>query len=413
MNGTPGLVMIVDYADRWRPTNLTWLFKNALLHRVGVPVRVLMVARNPEAWPAVRAILDACQAVVSTQALPSLIRESGERAGMFAAARDSFAAVYGLAGTHRIEPPGQLGEEEFGLTLTVHMAALVAVDSCATGDRPPPDVAGLTIYLLDREQLHWARLYGDRAAADSPGGMSFRTPPEVMNRAVFTAVLTGPLHPDDAGTLLEKLELPDSRQVLADQAICYPSVAPGRGTVLEPLYPDRLAEDFLALTMPGHTAGYPAQPWAGLVVARLLERHGHEHEPVAWTPRAMTFLAAAAQRWPHLGTGYLYPLLLGDPQLAIDAGNAALTAIADLPDLTMAVLEAVEARFPDHRHVDLDTGMAALTTRLADQPRRRKPRLGTTRPHPERPGRPPVPRWLSPRGRDRRPGRRGGLAAAG
>jgi hypothetical protein len=36
------------------------------------------------------------------------------------------------------------------------------------------------------------------------------------------------------------------------------------------------------------------------------------------------------------------------------------------------VLEAIEVRFPGHRHIDLDTGMAVVTARLA------KHRLTTT-----------------------------------
>lgn len=43
-----------------------------------------------------------------------------------------------------------------------------------------------------------------------------------------------------------------------------------RGTVLEPLTPDRLAEDFVALTLPGHTADYPAYDWAPTALNALL-----------------------------------------------------------------------------------------------------------------------------------------------
>jgi hypothetical protein len=367
LDGATGLLVIADYADRWLPTNLTWLLRNALLHRPGVATRVLMVARTVDAWPAVNAILETYQARTSSHRLPALPRDSGERVSMFIAARDSFAAIYGLPDADGIEQPGPLDDAEFGLTLTVHMAALAAVDSLATGARPPSGVAGLTIYLLDREQLHWGRLYADGAAAEAAEGTAYRTPPAVMNQAVFIAALAGPLRVDDAVVVLERLGLPDPGQVLADQAVCYPAADRRHGAVLEPLYPDRLAEDFLALTMTGHTADYPAQPWAGPTVTTLLERRGDQGDPAAWTPRAVTFLASAGQRWPHLGTGYLYPLLLGDPQLAIDAGNLALTAIADLPAPPTALLEAIEARFPENRHVDLDTGIAALATRLADQ----------------------------------------------
>ena len=33
LDGAAGLLVVVDYADRWRVTSLTWLFKNSLLQR--------------------------------------------------------------------------------------------------------------------------------------------------------------------------------------------------------------------------------------------------------------------------------------------------------------------------------------------------------------------------------------------
>ena len=80
----------------------------------------------------------------------------------------------------------------------------------------------------------------------------------------------------------------------------------------------------------------------------------------------ITFLAAAAQRWPHLCESHLYPLVRNDRQLIMQAGSAALTSLATLPDVDFTVLEALDARFPEQRHIDLDTGIAALTTRLAE-----------------------------------------------
>jgi len=216
-----GVLVIVDYADRWLLTNLTWLLKNALLHRGGVPTRVLLVARTADGWPAVRGILDTHQAGTSSRLLPALAAEGDERTGMFAIARDSFAALYQVPSAAEIEAPGPLDDPEFGLTLAVHMAALVAVDARVSGDRPPADMAGLTMYLLDREQLHWRRLYGDHA--DRPdAGHTYRTAPEVMKQAVFTAAITGTV-PRGVGTaLLTNLGLADPEQVLDDHAVCYP-----------------------------------------------------------------------------------------------------------------------------------------------------------------------------------------------
>ncbi|MER7707108.1 tetratricopeptide repeat protein [Kitasatospora sp. NPDC097605] len=385
-DGTAGLLLIVDYAERWLTTSLTWLLKNALLHRTGVTTRVLMLGRTMNELPQLRGILDTYQADVSVQPLEALPPGGEGRGAMFAAARDAFAGIYRLRDAAVIQPPPTLEGAEFGLTLAVHMAALVAVDvhtavteagtdagpgtGAAAESAPravvPTDRPGLTMYLLDRERLHWARLYGDGANAGQDGN-GFRTPPEVMNRTVYAAVLTGTLSRTAGTTVLGRLRVADAPEVLDDHTSCYPPAEPGADQVLEPLYPDRLAEDFLALTMPGHRFAYPDQPWAAADASALLERSGAgpgaAPAPVPWTARAVTFLLSAAQHWKHLGPRYLYPLLLTDPRLAVDAGSAALTVLAGLPDV-VAVLEAVEAHFPEGQHTDLDPGIAAVTAVL-------------------------------------------------
>ena len=175
LDGAAGVLIVVDYADRWPLASLTWLFKNAILHRPGVPARLLLAARTADGWPAVRAILDAHQADVSSQFLEALPSDTGERASTYSAALRSFAEVYELPGDLPADSPIPLDDPEAGLTLALHMAALVAVDAFVTGQRPARDMAGLTLYLLDREQLHWARLYKDGEAG------SYRTSPGVMN----------------------------------------------------------------------------------------------------------------------------------------------------------------------------------------------------------------------------------------
>ncbi|MEV7174687.1 tetratricopeptide repeat protein [Streptomyces sp. NPDC093224] len=396
-DGTAGLLLIVDYADRWLTTNLTWLLKNALLHRNGVTTRVLMLGRTMNELPQLRGILDTYQADVSVQPLEALPPGGEGRGAMFAAARDAFADIYQFSDAAVIQPPPTLQGAEFGLTLAVHMAALVAVDIHApdTDSSPVPDASseteataestpraevptdrpGLTMYLLDRERLHWARLYADGANAGQDGN-GFGTPPEIMNRTVYAAVLTGTLSRTAGTTVLGRLRVPDAAEVLDDHTSCYPPAEPGADQVLEPLYPDRLAEDFLALTMPGHRFAYPDQPWAAADTSALLERS--DGGPAApWSARAVTFLLSAAQHWKHLGPQYLHPLLLTDPRLAVDAGSAALTVLADLPDV-VPVLEAVEAHFPEGRHTDLDPGIAAVTATLTAH------RLGLTRDPAER-----------------------------
>jgi tetratricopeptide (TPR) repeat protein len=362
LGDTTGLLMIVDYADRWPLTHLTWLFSNAMLHQVGLPTRVLLIARSADGWPAVQAALANHQAGMTTHFLEALTDERG-RAGMFTAARDSFATRYDLDAATAVGPPGPLDDPDMGLTLAVHMAALVAVDAHVHGQRPPQGMPGLTIYLLNREHLHWAILYGDNAHELNPADRTYQTPPAAMNRVVFTAALTGAVTRSAGKAIIEGLKVgPDPDQVLTDHSICYPAAESTGLTVLEPLYPDRLAEDFLALTLPGHPADYPAQRWAPGTATALITR-GDTGTPPAHVTRALIFLAAAAapDRWRHVAA-HLNTVLANDPALAIDAGSAALTALTGAVDIS--VLEAIEPLLPHGRHLDLDVGAAAVSTTL-------------------------------------------------
>ncbi|MFI0779334.1 ATP-binding protein [Streptomyces sp. NPDC021212] len=349
LESATGLLMIVDYADRWPPSHLAWLFSNALLHRQ-IPTRLLLLARSVKAWPAVRASLEHMQSDAVDLPLQPLTDQAGrsDRDRMFTVARDCFAAGYGVADAV-IGPPSSLHRPEFGLVLALHIAALATVDAHVHGDRPPEDMAHLSSYLLDRERKHWTQLHTNQYE-----GLDFRTSPSVMSRTVFTAALSGATTHPKGASLLSALHLDSTDRVLADHAMCYPPTE--TGTVLEPLYPDRLAEDFLALALPGHSVtGYSAESWAPSTVEALTRRDANG-EPPEHILRALTFLTAAAApgRWPHVST-HLRAILRADPTLAVTAGSAVLTALADI-DLDSGLLEAVEASFPEDRHTDLDNG---------------------------------------------------------
>lgn len=359
LNDLRGVLLIVDYADRWPASQLASLFTNALLHQ-HVPARLLLIARTADAWPAVRVSLEAHQADCSDQVLAPLPDQPNGRQRMFTVARDAFAGHYRISDPSVIQPPRTLGDADFGLTLTVHMAALAAVDAAARGVAAPTDMAGLTAYLLDRERQHWTRLYENHAE-----GPEFGTAPATMGRAVFAAALTGAVSHSEGTAILTRLGIDgDIARILADQAACYPSAPPADAAVLEPLHPDRLAEDYLALTLPGHDISYPPDRWSETVPASLLISAGDTPDP-RYTPRALTFLTAAAARWPHIGGGHLYPLLRSDPGLAVRGGSAVLTALADLPAVPADLLAAIAARFPEEGQADLDVGIAAVTRRLA------------------------------------------------
>jgi tetratricopeptide (TPR) repeat protein len=252
-------------------------------------------------------------------------------------------------------------EEDYARVLTVHMAALVAVDATRGGRRVPTDAVGLSSYLLDREHAYWQHLHTYRA--------EHTTPPRVMSRAVFLATLTRPLLRERAVGVLRDVELASSAetrgQIIDDHSACYPP--DDTDTVFEPLYPDRLGEDFLALQLPGHAlASYTPDGWSADTLPRLLtaaEEPGADAAP-QHIRNAVTVLIEAARRWPHLAVGHLYPLLRTRPDLAIAAGGAALSTLAAVDDLDMTVLEAIEPLLPNSRHVDPDIGAAAITQRL-------------------------------------------------
>ncbi|MEU8781137.1 ATP-binding protein [Streptomyces sp. NPDC048637] len=358
-DGACGMLLVVDYADRWPVSHLTWLFSNRLLTG-SVPTRLLLLARSSTAWPAVRSALEDVMADTRNQELSPLGAPGGDpraRSAMFAAARDCFAARYGVADPAVIAPPKGLERPEFGLVLAVHMAALVAVDAHVRGEQAPNDLAGLSAYLLNRERRHWTRLWENRLE-----GLDFSTAPSDMNRVVFTAALTGAVSPEDGGALLARTGLERPLRLLTDHGTCYPAAEPG--AVLEPLYPDRLAEDFLALSLDGHrVTGYPAAPWAAPTARTLSARDPDGAVPPSVT-RGLTFLAAAAApgRWPHIA-GHLEKILRQDPSVAVAAGSAALTALAETT-LPASVLVSVEACFPEFGQLDLDAGIATFTARL-------------------------------------------------
>ncbi|MGS2642900.1 hypothetical protein [Streptosporangium sp. LJ11] len=395
--GHTGLLVLVDYADRWPLSHLTVLFSNRMFQQA--PCRVLLLARTAQPWPAVRAALTglAITAETGSQRLSPHHEARSEREYMFAAARDAFAARYQVDPA-RIGFP-DLSHSDFGLTLAVHMAALVAVDASVRREPSPTGLAGLSAYLLDRERRHWAVLYAGGAE-----GLSFRTPPEVMSRTVVTSVLTGPLRYEVAAEILRRVGAGEAA-ALQDHTVCYPPF--DEETVLEPLRPDRLAEDFLALALPGHDIdGHPPDPWAADAVGRLIgltlgtelvgafgvqgeiERVRRERADLPgpdfhlhsdldswslpyvpespWQRSAMTILVETAARWPHVARGCLYPLLLARPDLPVRAGGMVLGALADFPDLDPGLLARIAARLPHGRHADLDHAMAAVSQRLHD-----------------------------------------------
>ncbi|MGO4425338.1 hypothetical protein AB4Z54_43300, partial [Streptomyces sp. MCAF7] len=193
----PGLVVIVDYAERWPLEDLITLVRQ---HRDAArdKLRILLLARPAGTWWQGLAhqftkldILD-----VDALRLEGLPDTPGVRADMYVAARDRFAEIFTHARPARIGMP-DLDDPMFALTLTVHMRALVDVDAASRRKTPPigGGQASLSSYLLDREHDHW-RSFHDQ------GRGPLRTTEQTMGRAVYVATLTGALPPADAAAAL-------------------------------------------------------------------------------------------------------------------------------------------------------------------------------------------------------------------
>ncbi|MGH3812125.1 MAG: hypothetical protein ACRDUV_06675 [Pseudonocardiaceae bacterium] len=103
--------------------------------RTGVPTRVLPLSRPAGGWWDNLAYrLDWFGMVTDQMALTALADTMAARATVFTAARDRSAALLDVPKPDQIPPPARLGEDAFGLVLTMHMAALAAVDAYARGD---------------------------------------------------------------------------------------------------------------------------------------------------------------------------------------------------------------------------------------------------------------------------------------
>ncbi|GAA0986595.1 hypothetical protein GCM10009555_064340 [Acrocarpospora macrocephala] len=186
---------------------------------------------------------------------------------------------------------------------------------------------------------------------------------------MWLAILAGPLPHDGGVAVLARTQvaaLPEhASEVLDDHRRCYPPV--DGSTVLEPLYPDRLAEDFLALTTPGNSdPGADREAVDSWAATSLLSSPVGQDSP-SWARGALSVLIETAHRWPHIAATQLAPLLTTRPELILHAGGTVLARLAALPDIDTALLEKIEALLPASRHIDLDLGIAALSARLVER----------------------------------------------
>jgi len=304
-------------------------------------------------WRALASLLAKLAAATDELPLGPLADTVAQRKTAFTTARDRFAEILGAGGVSRLQPAGSLADDDYQLALTLHMAALVAVDAHRRRVSAPDDPGQLSRYLIDREYDHWETMRANSRIS---------SPAPTMARLVALATLTQSVPHVTGLGLLRTAGLADgpagAQALLDDHAACYPATG-GPGMVLEPLLPDRLGEDLIAGLMPTDADG---DPWAAGLLGSLTAQAGGN--PPAWAAAAVSVLIETGQRWEHVRQGYLAPLLRERPGLALAAGGAALVTLAGYADPD--VLTALKAVLPGHRHVELDGGIAALTRRLTD-----------------------------------------------
>ncbi|MGY2024884.1 hypothetical protein [Nocardia gipuzkoensis] len=355
-----GLLLIVDDAHRWPHSTVEALLVNlrALITRTaGIRVRLLLLARTTEAWwPVLATTLRDWGVAESTKPLrPPRVSQRGlifDTA--FAAYRD---LLYG-------PPPPQVRRREpahhrTGLDLTaarhrstlgLHITALGMVHARITS----PGTEPVSTYLLDSERAEWAKRYD--------AGL-ITTSPQTMQRLVYLATLTRGLPRVQARKLLTLIGIAGddttADNLIDDHARCYPPTE----TVLNPLQPDVLGEDFLALLTPGRpdtTAVTAVDDWVIEATHTAVHRPAPTEPPPAWAGSVLSTLVEAACRWPHLATTLLYPILTQDPLLAVCADSTTLVRLILLPESPTPVLQTLHQHLTDDTDRDNSAVLAAL-----------------------------------------------------
>jgi hypothetical protein len=147
--------------------------------------------------------------------------------------------------------------------------------------------------------------------------------------------------------------------------------------VLQPLYPDRLAEDFVAALLPGAAPGPAdelslgslADPAAGTILDVLL-RPGNDARVSIRIP-ALTILVEVARRWDHVAAILLTRLRV-EPGLLLDCGGTVLARAGTIPTLAPvlpqigALLDRIIGAGP---HLSLDPGALVVQQQLVEHAR--------------------------------------------
>ncbi|TDE26838.1 tetratricopeptide repeat protein [Actinomadura sp. 6K520] len=341
-----GLLLVVDDAEAWPVEELLDMLEDVALGGERT-VRVLLLARPAGAWwRALSHRLSGRGIETDASELAPLPDDGSARRAVFLGAAELFAEVIPGADRTAISPPPELDTDPaFQRPLTIHMAALAQVSEGEGAPSRPVEVS-----VARQERRSWRGLHHNGIIGSTP---------DAMARAAYAASLVGPVPLEDCEDVLRAAGIAEPAAALRDHLYCYPPVTTGTG--LQPLSPGGLAEDFVALAIPGHDHEHDrdvrAEQWAVDLLRTLAATQRG--------PALLGLLVEAARRWPHVAE-QLNALLLERPGSAIAAGGAVLLRLTEMPEVDPEVLEAVEARLPGVRLIDLDIASAVLAERLME-----------------------------------------------
>lgn len=292
------LLVILDYSERWLPAALEGIVGD--ISRPARPsTRLLFLARSAESfWETLVSEFDR---LIDHFATPIHLNQftlgSQERKEAFDAAVEAFQRAMAIA-PHEIEIRRTESTALDRSPLALHMAALTAVCSDRDGEILP-EGDDLSSYLLRHERRYWRSV-----SARTGHQLTAAVDAERFARVVFLATLFGPIaKAADARRILSAGHLADgnadAEQLLALHAHFYPPATGGSpaqahegappNAFLNPLVPDRFAEDFIADCL--SRWGLP-----DFLGAFLSNRGGGEGVDSLSARKAVTALIAAADR---------------------------------------------------------------------------------------------------------------------
>ncbi|MEV6806247.1 trypsin-like peptidase domain-containing protein [Streptomyces sp. NPDC051132] len=359
-------LLVVDYAETLAPQVRTIVNAFTTAPRL----RLLLLARSVGDWlDKLREDADESLAALllgaGELALEPLPPDVDDRRAVFRQARDAFADHVGMDSATVPPPPG-LDETRYGLTLTLHMAALAALlDAADDGGKPDPHPTRRdpAVRVLDHERRYWRRA---AAALDLDLGT------EILDQVVAVATLYAPGDRDAANRLLAHLgDLGDQPQLVRSRCLAWAAQLHPGDRPLPPLQPDLLGEEHVARVLRqtpevvealAPVAKEDEVRQALRVLGRAAPRHDHlvppltrlVHRDPALLPLAVEVAVELREPGPLVAAIAEDMSPLDDPAILLRVINALPTRTVALADLALLahqrlvdVLGPVLDRYPE------------------------------------------------------------------